>query len=243
MNKSEIRKFREIGFVEKLVNSFEKILSFLFPIASKILNSKQDEYKIIRSMLALVCGSFYTITIFYLTLYRIEGLSDSVKLSLFVILLVITSIGMVLFVQLRCVITLSVFNFISRAGRVMLTSYILINMLNGPIENTFKNIEELERSIVCQYRLMGSLSKLASKNLNSENGVYHEVLQSDKEIAMQEKEIDYMLSTLNNENLTPLNKDDRSGKFSQHSYLKQGILIKDFERKVFYIFFIKNFLN
>jgi E3 ubiquitin-protein ligase DCST1 len=200
---SELRRRgaeRESFTLERLLDWLDEALSFCCPQVYSLLLSSPGELVLSRKMFSFLLGTVYSAIIYYLTLYQVDYLSDSTRLSFSTLVLIIISISMSFNERIRCIMTLSVFNFLSSAGKVILTSYVIYNLSNGPVRSIFENVNELGRSIACQQRLMKSLSDTgATSRLDIYKSLLFTVENHKSELDNDGAELFQLLATMDDE--------------------------------------------
>lgn len=115
----------------------------------------------LRILIFYFIGSFYSLIIFYFSIYRLENVVSEFKSMLFFVMLSLISVNMTMTIKLRCIMTLIVFNFISSSGKLITTKSLATDIVNGPIENTFKNTQQILKSIKCHYNLYKKVEKIS----------------------------------------------------------------------------------
>lgn len=189
---------RGLFLAEKLLNKLKDILENFLPSVDAILNSNDNQYVILRSILAFFLGTLYSILLFYFSIYRIE-LDSSIKTVTFSMMVAIISISMSCLVKFRCAMTLVLVNFVSSSGKIMLTSYILIGILNGPIVNTFDNVNELGNSVMCQYNLFKNMSSVSKSKFKAHSEFIKSIFEIDKKVREDKKELTNLMDGFNTE--------------------------------------------
>jgi len=110
-------------------------------------------------------GIAYGISIYYFTIYQIKDLSHAVNSIMYHLIIALVTVSMTFNRQVRCLMTLSTFNFLTSVVKIILTSFIISQLLHGPIENTFDNVFNLVETFKCHYEMSKSL-KAESKELH-----------------------------------------------------------------------------
>lgn len=183
-NSSELLKYgRNVTPCEYIFNLIRKTFSFIFPIFKLVFNSPSDHYVLTRQILSFLIGSFYSILIFYFTISQIENLSDSLYAFSFASILVVIPFVMTFNQSSRCLMTLSTFNFIASSAKVLLTSYIIVNLLEGPIDNTLNNLVGLTGSFKCQIEMSRNFSKeIKKKDQVEQTTMMNALIESQPEV-------------------------------------------------------------
>jgi E3 ubiquitin-protein ligase DCST1 len=142
---------RNLKLPEKILNFLRNAFKKRLPLLYKLVTSRSNEFKTAKSILCFLIGTIYGVIIFRCTIANIDELDVKIKLVLGMIILTVISIGMAFEVQMRCIVTLSVLNFLTQAGRVIIIGYIIatITFDKGPIAVGFKNMKSLSQSIIC----------------------------------------------------------------------------------------------
>lgn len=117
----------------------------------------------LRILLFYLIGSFYSVIIFYFSIDRLENVELQLKSMFFFIMLSLVSVNMAMTTKLRCIMTLIVFNIISSSGKLITTKSLAIDITNGPIDNTFKNTQQVLMSIKCHYNLYKKVQKISKQ--------------------------------------------------------------------------------
>jgi hypothetical protein len=146
-----LRNGRSLKWPEKFSNNLKKYLKKKCTLMYKFVTSTSNEFKIAKSIICFLIGTLYGVLIFRLTVAQIDEINVVFKLILGMLIIAIVSIGMAFEVQMRCIMTLSVVNFVSSSGRIILIAYIIahITFVGGPIEVGHRNLKELSMSIMC----------------------------------------------------------------------------------------------
>lgn len=202
---------RDITFLESIINFAKKTCGYLFPIIDTAVNCHPDHYKQLRQLVSFIIGSIYGFLIYYFTIYQIEGLTESLNAVLFSFILLTVSIGMTFNESVRCLMTLSTFNFLSSAGKVILTGYIITNLLNGPIDNTFSNLVSLTNSFKCQIELTKNFSDQMKSKPQKETDSGRIILDSQTEMNELNEDIADMIEAT--EEFTSAETDDSLSNF------------------------------
>ena len=197
---------RELLPIEYILNKLTSTLSFVFPNFAAILICDNNEYVTTRRIYSFFVGTLYALLIWYLTVFGIKELSQTNKIVLLAVYVTIISISMTINARIKCIMTVATFNFVAKAGKVIMISYIVSGILNGPISNVFQNANELGRSIMCQHRLLSNFTNVQKSSLKSNKAVIEKLLLGDKEMKSQQKHISGLISGLKNE----LNDPDQS---------------------------------
>lgn len=150
---------RNISIAENVINQIKKIFNLIFPIFKRIFDSPSDHFTHTRQILSFLASFIYSIIIFNLTISQIENLPDTLRTISFLLILIVVTIGMTFNESSRCLMSLSTFNFITSSFKVLLTTYIMTNLLNGPINTTMNNVVSLTNSFQCQLEFSRNLSK------------------------------------------------------------------------------------
>ena len=126
-------------------------------------------------------------------------MDSSIKLVTFSMMVAIISIFMSCLVKFRCVMTLVLVNFVSSSGKIMLSSYILMGILNGPIVNTFDNANELGNSLMCQYNLFKNMSSISKSKFKAHSEFIESIFEIDKKVREDKKELTNLMDGFNTE--------------------------------------------
>jgi hypothetical protein len=184
---------RRISLAESLISFFKEVFNFLFPFLNAIFNSNKKQYEQLRQIFSFSLGTIYGILIYYFTIYQLDQVSESMNAILFSFILVVVSFMMTFNKESRCLMTLSTFNFVSSASKVILTSYIIANLLNGPVENTFNNLIELTESVRCQYELSKNISAEIKAKPKKEANMSKVILDSQADMNQVNKDMYEMI--------------------------------------------------
>jgi len=184
---------RRISLAESLISFFKEVFNFLFPFLNAIFNSNKKQYEQLRQIFSFSLGTIYGILIYYFTIYQLDQVSESMNAILFSFILVVVSFMMTFNKESRCLMTLSTFNFVSSASKVILTSYIIANLLNGPVENTFNNLIELTESVRCQYELSKNISAEIKAKPKKEANMSKVLLDSQADMNQVNKDMYEMI--------------------------------------------------
>lgn len=162
-------------------------------------------------------GTCYATIIFYLTIYQIENVPGQIKSIFFWLILPIISSSISQLPKLRCVLALSVFNIISSSGKVLATTWIINSILQGPINNTFENAIQLEKSFLCQFRLHSKLTGISKFKLKTKQNLLKRFKETFTEIQEFQFEISTLMKSMSQE-LNPPNGKISNGIFKEHIY-------------------------
>lgn len=198
-NENLFKNGRELHKAEILVNILNNIFLRLLPALYSLFYCDNSQFKILRGIIAFFFGTFYAIAIWYLTIFRIEELSNSAKILVLFFKITVISSGMASNFKFRCIMALGILRFVFKSAKVILISYIIVGILNGPIRNIYSNLSELGESIVCQHRQLTNLTNMQKENLNVNKDLIKKVLSGYKEMETQKKEISGFIDGLNSE--------------------------------------------
>lgn len=128
-------------------------------------------------LLLFLIGTIFAWIIYFFAIYQIELLPMAIRAMLLSCLVIISSVSMVFLPSsTRCFLTLIVFNFFASAGKIFLTSIVIKSILDGPVNNTMRNIEEMMLSVKCQTALVKNVgNSMNNKGLSSDNRVFQEI--------------------------------------------------------------------
>lgn len=163
---------RDLHFLENIINYLISRCKLKYPNIYKLCISNKKPTKRIartRSKLAFLIGTFYGFTIFYLTVYQVNDMPYFMLILMLSLLTTIISIGMACFSGVRCIMTLIIFNFVTSAGKVMLTNHVISNMASGPINYTFINLRSTGASLICNYELFKNLTNAGNDQQMAQN--------------------------------------------------------------------------
>lgn len=171
---------RELHFIEKILNRLSAIENPWTDEIKTIVfsNSTAKKVKRIRKLLAFLIGIIYGLIIFALTIYQITDLPESLKILICILLIAINSVGMASMKGLRCFMTLIIFNFLTSAGKVLVTTEIMKNLNNGPINHTIENTKSLVQSLICNYELFKNLTDVRKKEVNDNKKFFSKVFKN-----------------------------------------------------------------
>jgi E3 ubiquitin-protein ligase DCST1 len=206
------KRGRELSHIEYLLNGVKSFSRNHFTVLSELLFSKDDDYSLTRSIISFMNGTIYGVAIYYFTIYQIEGLSKTIHLLLLSIILSICSIGMSMFAQMRCIMTLSIFNFTTSGVRLIVTGYLITNILNGPVNLIIKNSQALTDSVSCQINLMSNLSNINIETVSTNKNLLETVKQNHVKLKNDSMGISNMLATMKDEYYLPDFKRDFNDK-------------------------------
>lgn len=142
---------RDLAFIEKVFNTSGKLFKKYCPKLHKFCFSLPSEYKKAKSIICFLLGSIYASIVYYMTVAQIDALNVIIKAIIGGLLVLLMSLGMAMFYQMRCIFTLSLFNFMSASGRIILAGFIIGYMVlqGGPIKVGLANTRELTTSMMC----------------------------------------------------------------------------------------------
>lgn len=128
-------------------------------------------------VLLFLIGTLYAWIIYFFAIYQIELLPMAIRAMLLSFLVIITSVSMVFLPSsTRCFFTLIVFNFFASAGKIFLTSIVIKSILDGPVNNTMANIQQMMLSVKCQTSMVKSVgNSMNKKGFSSDNRVFQEI--------------------------------------------------------------------
>jgi hypothetical protein len=194
-----IKEGRELSYIEILINSSIIIFKYLFPNFFKFITCSYNEYRFCRKLLSFIIGTLYGLVIYYLTINSLDQLSEITKQCLAIFIITIISIGMAFIPNVRCVMTLATFNFVSSAAKIMLTSYIFVNLLNGPIENTLKNTNELTKSVTCQLNTFRNLTNNNQLKFNHQREMIEDMDKTEIDLNHNRNHVNSLINDIKNE--------------------------------------------
>ena len=184
---------RRICFAETVISFFKEIFKILFPFFNSVFNSNKKQYEQLRQIFSFGLGTIYAILIYYFTIYQLDQVSQSMNAILFSVILVVVSFMMTFNKESRCLMTLSTFNFVSSASKVILTSYIIANLLDGPVENTFNNLIVLTESVRCQYDLSKNISAQLKAKPKKDANMSQVIMNSQSDMNQVNKDMYEMI--------------------------------------------------
>ena len=111
-SENQFKHGRELLRVERLTNKLNRIFFKLLPNLYSLIYCENSEYVDLRGLVSFIIGTLYAIIIWYLTVFRIEELSDSIKKFLLLFKITVVSISMTSLYKCRCVMTLATFKFV-----------------------------------------------------------------------------------------------------------------------------------
>ncbi len=177
------KKGRHLTFIEKKINNFQTKFNDFFPNLHLIFNNNYEKFEHIHQICSFLIGILYGIGIYYFTIYQIEGLSVVISSIMLHLIVALTTVSMTFNRQVRCLMTLSTFNFLTSVLKIILTSFIISQLLHGPFENTFENAINLAETIKCHYELNKNFSAIAKQsNTKRENNVTDALISSQSEM-------------------------------------------------------------
>lgn len=209
---------RELNTIEILFNEIYNYFEKFFPSLASLLNCSNDDHKEYRSFLSFFIGTVYSLIIFHLSFNQIENLEQSQYVILFSFVVCVIPISMVFFTDIRCIIGLSVFNFLASSARVTLTSIILLNILNGPIQNTFRNGHELAESLNCQYALFKNITKISKTKEKSNKHLVNSFRENSQQLVGQNRKVVDLNREIHKELTSPLEEETPSNHSSREEY-------------------------
>lgn len=132
-----------------------------------------------ESLLLQLVGVTFALIIYYLSLRQIDLISFEMHKMLLSSFILVCSVTMVfLSTTARCFLALVVFNVLSSAGKICLTTIVLKSILNGPVNNTMTNVERTIASFKCQSDLVKNIGAMMNtKDLSPSNRVFDEIRQ------------------------------------------------------------------
>jgi hypothetical protein len=190
---------RELHKAEYFLNKFNLIFSQFFPGFYSLLYCDNSQYEVLRGVIAFFIGTFYAITIWFLAIFRIEKLSNSIKILLLTFKILLISSSMASCLKFRCIMTLAILKFIFKSIKLIIISYIIVRILKGPVTNIYLNLSELGESIVCQHRQLTNMTNMQKENLIVYRDLIKRFLIGHKELTAQKDEISVLINGLNNE--------------------------------------------
>jgi hypothetical protein len=177
------KKGRHLTFIEKKINNLQTKFNNFFPNLHLILNNNYEKFEHIHQISSFLIGILYGIGIYYFTIYQIEGLPVVISSIMLHLTVALTTVSMTFNRQVRCLMTLSTFNFLTSVLKIILTSFIISQLLHGPIENTFENAINLAETIKCHYELNKNFStKAKQSNSKRENNATDALISSQSEM-------------------------------------------------------------
>jgi hypothetical protein len=186
---------RELSRFEQLLVSWQVNFSKFCPSLGKILNS-ENEYNQLKRISFYLLGTVYSCIIYFFSIHQIELVSQEIKTAIFLTMTLLISTTMSYFMQIRCVLSLVVFNFASSAGKIMLTSYVIINILSGPIQNTVGNVNEMSESLKCQFAFNRNMSKMMKPRNRMSMDLMQTIQARTTELNEQQQEVSKLSNTI-----------------------------------------------
>ena len=210
------------------LNEFEKFLQFIctkfnlfFPFLAQILDRKlYNQFYQINIIFYFLIGILYSVIIFVFSIHQLENIDRKFSLVVFLLMMILISTTMAFNMQVRCVMSLTVFNFVFKTAKIMLTSYVLVGILNGPIQNSIHNIEEMSESFKCQFEFNRNMSQISKSKAQMNQNLVREIQSAASEMADQEIQVKnvselfrYELNTDHASEFNSMNKKEKRNTF------------------------------
>lgn len=193
---------RGLNSVENAFNNIKRLTRTNFPYVYKMITSPHTDYRFAKSVLCFFIGTIYALILWYLTISQLDQLNKNQKMLIAAVYLLFISVGMTFFVQMRCIMTLSIAKFISDAGRSILVVYLLINIFcsGGPADIMIKNTQELSRSILCYQALIVNHTKDSFRvKWKPYKDIIVGILKGDNDMLQSGKEMSKLITNLDKE--------------------------------------------
>jgi len=168
----------QLSRVEKLVAHFIEIAPFE-NIIYKFLFSKTPGDRILRVRLSFFLGIIYGLIIYSLTAYRVKNLPPKLNQMTLISLPAIISLAMARVPSVRCFMLLVVFNFISSAGKALITGHIINTIIDGPVNNTIENARYSYQMINCNIELAKNLTDMSKQQRDMSSTFFKKVFSNN----------------------------------------------------------------
>lgn len=192
------QKSRQQSVPERLIHYGKQSLKQKFPTLNLLVNSSANDYANKRLILYMI-GTFYGLIIYALSINQIEDLSAELKTTLLASIVLITSTSLTFLPNVRCFISLVVFNLVSSAGKIAFTSLIITSILDGPVHNTVFNLKQFHASFQCQNELLKNISTLSKSSFKVKKQFLDDVKHAQRDLYTQKTQLSSLIHSLNDE--------------------------------------------
>jgi hypothetical protein len=193
---------QSLAYIEKAINRIDNVFKQYFPFVYNLLTSSPAKYRKSKAIFCYVIGTVYGLILYGLMISQIQAFSHEFRLLLGVTLILVLSLGMAFNVQMRCIASMSIVNFSSASGRIILTGVLLGLLLHsdGPVSVGIRNGREITDSIICFNSIIYNIT---SDNIKLKWKPYKDIvvgmIKGHKNLMKSRKEVLDTFSALENE--------------------------------------------
>ena len=159
---------RGLSPLERLLNGIRAGVSRLLPQFVGLWHSSDSDFFHKKRIASLLLGTALGYFLFLLTVFQMRELPDWYAKCLALLLVTIVSVCMCSQTHMRCLFLLCVLNFTTGAIKLLLTSWIVGHLMNGPLGGIGNNTNELAASISCQLLMLKNLSQVAKQRADEQ---------------------------------------------------------------------------
>ena len=186
---------RALSFIETVFNKLlcliQRHLPNVYEVVLENRNPNPSEsVQSLRNRLAFIVGTVYGLLIYWLTINQITELPRHLRALMCLFTSTFIAINMYLSVSMRCVMSLLVFNLLTSAGKLTLTSMLVQNLSRGPVNNTIVNLNNLGTSLHCKYNLFRNLTNLGAQQAKLNGNILKKIFAFNPELARVQKNVD-----------------------------------------------------
>ncbi|KAM9264326.1 E3 ubiquitin-protein ligase DCST1 [Morus bassanus] len=134
------------------------VVSLLPALCSRFLWSRPDQYRSSKFFLGAGVGTLLGLGLCKLLIVPMN-ITETRKVQIFCGLAGVTALGWATSPHFRCASLLMAPKFLGKEGRVYVLSFVLVAIYNGPVANTWHNLEEVTRSLGCVAELQVNHSR------------------------------------------------------------------------------------
>ncbi|KAM9214667.1 E3 ubiquitin-protein ligase DCST1 [Leptosomus discolor] len=139
--------------------TLKRVLMFLLPApCSRFLWSRPDQYRSSKFFLHAGIGTLFGLGLSQLLIVPMN-ITEARKVQVTCGLAGVTALGWATSPHFRCASLLLAPKFLGKEGRVYVLSFVLAGIYNGPVANTWHNLEEVARSLGCVAELQVNHSR------------------------------------------------------------------------------------
>jgi hypothetical protein len=192
---------RSLACIEKVLNELANWSKRFCPILYKLFTSSPAKYKKTKALLCYFVGTIYGLFVYKMVVSQMQ-LSREYKLIFGVTLILFLSIGMAFYVQMRCIITMSMINFLSVSGRIVATGFVFGLLLSpdGPISISIRNSNEVLKSILCFHSIIYNITEDNNKiKWKPYQNLIVGVIKNQNLLSIQASQLSRIFDTLENE--------------------------------------------
>ncbi|XP_069734483.1 E3 ubiquitin-protein ligase DCST1 [Phaenicophaeus curvirostris] len=180
--------------------TLKRAVVLLLPAScSRFLWSQPDQYRGSKFFLGAGFGTLLGLGLCQLLIVPMD-ITEELKMQISCTLAGLTTLGWAVSPHFRCSTLLMIPKFLGKEGRVYVLSLILAAIYNGPVTNTWHNLEEVTRSLGCVAEMQVNHSRhLWHMSMAPLRGMMDNLVRSGDKLDGEVKDITHAFVELNEE--------------------------------------------